>query len=82
MRSGGLLYETTQRDIAEQTEVVVNLMFIAPIHHLGPAVMTVAANGDLRVGPVLADAARAGRPARQATTARSAKRTSGGIIPG
>src|SRR5258707_1189792 len=54
---GGFLEGTSQYRIAGQTEDEIDAVFFAPCHHLWAAVMAVAANGQMGVRPVFADAA-------------------------
>ena len=54
---GGLFDGTSQYRIAGQSEDEIDTVVFAPSHHLGPAVMAVAANGQVGVRPVFAEAA-------------------------
>src|SRR6266404_5550920 len=54
---GGRLDGTSQYRIAGQTEDEIDAVFFAPRHHLRAAVMAVAANGQVGVRPVFAEAA-------------------------
>src|SRR6202011_3085681 len=54
---GGLFDGTSQYRIAGQPEDKIDAVVFAPCHHLGAAIMAVAANGQVGVRPVFADAA-------------------------
>ncbi len=53
---GGLLHLPGKGLCAGEAEDVVDAVRLAPVHHLRSAVVAVATDGDLRRGPMMADA--------------------------
>src|SRR4029077_5823575 len=54
---GDFVDQAVEDDVAGQSEDEANAVFFAPRHHLLATVMAIAANGDVRLRPVFADAA-------------------------
>src|SRR6202012_3373794 len=55
-RIGERLHHLIEHRVARQTEDVVQVVGLAPRHHLAAAIVAVAADGDAGVRPVTADA--------------------------
>src|SRR6266699_2309972 len=54
---GDVVDQAVEDDVAGQSEDEADAVFFAPRHHLRTTVMAIAANGDVGLRPVFADAA-------------------------
>ncbi len=73
---GSGLDQPAQHGVAGQAEDVVHVVGLAPRHHLGTAVVTIAADGQPRGRPMAADAAH------QATQMAAHFASPDGVLPG